>query len=71
MENQILELTRLQIELESGVNEKGEPVIKRKTLSNIDKKADAASLKKGADALAGLQKHAVVNVKRLDTWDIE
>ncbi|SFC51919.1 Protein of unknown function [Bacillus sp. OV322] len=71
MENQILELTRLQIELESGVNEKGEPVVKRKTLSNIDKKADAAALKKGADALAGLQKHAVVNVKRLDTWDIE
>ena len=70
MENQFLELTKLQIEYVAGLDEKGEPVIQRRTLSNINNGADAATLKNCAEAIMSLQNYEVVGVKRLDTWQI-
>lgn len=71
MEMQFLELTKLQIEFIVGLDEKGEPKFKRKTLSNINSNVDAAGLKKAADAIISLQQYKVGGVKRLDTWMIE
>jgi hypothetical protein len=70
MENQYLELTKLQIEFVVGMDAKGEDIIQKRTLSNINNSVDGVSLKKCADAIISLQKHNVVGVKRLDTWEI-
>lgn len=70
MEQQILELTKLQIEFIVGTDQRGQAIIKRKTFSNIRESVDAASLKIVADAIASLQVHPVNGLKRLDTWVI-
>ena len=70
MENQLLELTKIQIEYVAGFDEKGEAVIKKRTLSNINNGADGATLKNCAAAIMSLQNYEVVGVKRLDTWQI-
>ena len=70
MENQFLELTKLQIEFVTGFDIKGEAIIQRRTLSNIHNGADAAMLKKCAEAIISLQNYDVAGVKRLDTWGI-
>lgn len=70
MENQFLELTKLQIEFIVGTDAKGEDIIQKRTLSNINNGVDGAALKKCADAIISLQKNNVAGVKRLDTWEI-
>ena len=70
MENQFLEITKLQIEFVIGINDKGEDIIQKRTLSNIQNGVDAPALKKCADAIISLQNYNVAGVKRLDTWEI-
>jgi hypothetical protein len=70
MENQFLELTKLQIEFVVGVDAQGELITQKRTLSNINHGADGEALKKCANAIISLQNHEVAGVRRLDTWQI-
>lgn len=62
--------SRLRLNFETGVNEKGEPTYKVKTYSNIRKGATAAELYQAGQALGGLSAHLLVGVERTVNFEI-
>ncbi|PLR75202.1 hypothetical protein CU633_22350 [Bacillus sp. V3-13] len=62
--------SRLRLVFETGVNEKGEPVFKTKTYSNVKKEATPDQLHQTALALAGLCADPLSSVERSDSVDI-
>lgn len=62
--------SRLRLLFETGVNEKGEPVFKTKTYSNIRKEATADQLSQVGQALGGLSEHPLAGVERTDNYEI-
>ncbi|RFU63517.1 DUF1659 domain-containing protein [Peribacillus glennii] len=70
MANQMLYTSTLRITFETGVNEKGEPQLKRKSFSNIKNGATADDLFQTAQSLANLQTHALSEIARQDTSTI-
>ena len=71
MNEQFLEVTKLQIEFAVGIDALGKPITKKKTFSNMNNGVGGSALKRCADAIVSLQKHTAVGVKRLDTWGLE
>ncbi|MFJ7974403.1 DUF1659 domain-containing protein [Peribacillus sp. NPDC096379] len=64
---EILEAVTIRLEFETGMDEKGIPIVKRKSFSNV--KTDAASddILAAADAIAGLQMHPLAKVAQIGT----
>lgn len=62
--------SRLRLLFETGLNEKGEPVYKTKTYSNIRKNATADQLSQAAQALGNLSEFPLVGVERTDNFEI-
>lgn len=62
--------SRLRLVFETGYNDKGEPIYKTKTYSNINKAATAAQLKDAAEALGSLCMHPLVTIERNDNYEI-
>lgn len=71
MNEQFLEVTKLQIEFAIGTDLLGKPVTKKKLFSNMNNAVSGSALKQCADAIVSLQKHTAIGVKRLDTWGLE
>ncbi|CAH0345821.1 DUF1659 domain-containing protein [Bacillus sp. CECT 9360] len=70
MATQSLYASTLRITFETGLNEKGEPMLKRKAFSNVKTSATADQLLQTAQSLANLQMHTLVEIARQDTANI-
>lgn len=62
--------TKIRLRFETGLNDKGEPVYKSKTIGNIKKSASADQIHETAQALASLCNDPLVAVVRNDSFDI-
>ncbi|SFA72061.1 MULTISPECIES: DUF1659 domain-containing protein [unclassified Bacillus (in: firmicutes)] len=62
--------TKLRLVFEVGVDEKGNPILKTKTLNNIKKDSTADELSQAANALASLSKDVLSSVERTDNSEI-
>ncbi|MBY0122287.1 DUF1659 domain-containing protein [Bacillus sp. S/N-304-OC-R1] len=62
--------TRLRLSFETGLNEKGEPMFKTKTLGNVKKTATADQIHQVAQAIASLSSDPLSTVVRNDSFDI-
>ncbi|MFJ7637780.1 MULTISPECIES: DUF1659 domain-containing protein [unclassified Peribacillus] len=67
MANQIKLSTTLRLDFETGLNEKGEIVFKRKSFSNIKTNALVDQLSATAKAIASVQNYPMGEVNRVDT----
>ncbi|WP_078555090.1 DUF1659 domain-containing protein [Bacillus alkalicellulosilyticus] len=56
--------SRFTLTLETGINDKGDPIFKAKSFANVKENATDAAVKATAEALAPLQIHPVFNVTR-------
>ena len=67
MANEILEAVTIRLEFETGMDQKGMPIVKRKSFSNV--KTDAASddILAATQAIAGLQMHPLSKVVQMGT----
>ncbi|WP_409305164.1 DUF1659 domain-containing protein [Peribacillus sp. SCS-155] len=59
--------TVLRLTFDNGVNEKGEPVFKKKAFSNVKTQVNSDQLLMTAQAIAGLQTKPLTEVQRQDT----
>ena len=62
--------SKLTLELETGVNEKGEPVFKNKVYNNVKTASTPDQLMLAASALAELCAYPVNSVIRTDEHDL-
>ncbi|MFE8699220.1 DUF1659 domain-containing protein [Cytobacillus sp. FJAT-54145] len=62
--------SKLRLVVETGMDEKGQPIHKPKTYNNIRKDATADQLFQAANALASLCQHLLVGVERTDNFEI-
>jgi hypothetical protein len=62
--------TSLRIYFETGMNEKGDPIYKSKTLSNVKNSATADQLHQAAQAFAALSEYPLNSVQRNDSFDV-
>lgn len=58
--------TRLQIKVQTGISQAGNPVYRLRTLQNIKTSASDADLYAVADAISGLQANTVIGFARQD-----
>jgi Protein of unknown function (DUF1659) len=70
MAQAIITATKLLVSYETGMNEKGEPIFKTKTYSNVIEEATADQLHQVAQALASLSIHPLSGVKRNDLFEL-
>jgi hypothetical protein len=66
----ILKDSSIRLMFEAGMDEKGEPVYKGKTYSNIRKEATADQVDQVAKALGGLSANMLHSVQRNDSFEI-
>jgi hypothetical protein len=62
--------TKLRMTFETGMDEKGKPIYKAKTLNNIKKEATTDQLFQVAQALSALTNDSLFKIDRNDTTDI-
>ena len=70
MATQMMTSSKLQISYETGVDEKGNPIFKTKTYSNVKEEATADQLLQVAQGLASLSNYPFSGAKRNDSSDI-
>ncbi|CAH0269462.1 hypothetical protein SRABI96_03649 [Peribacillus sp. Bi96] len=70
MANQIPVSSTLRIDFETGLNEKGVIVFKRRAFSNIRIEATADQLFSTAVAIASVQNYPMGEVTRVDTYSL-
>lgn len=62
---------RLQLRLNTGLDENLDPVFRTRSFSNVKPGADNASLFELAQEIGSLQVHAVDSVRRVDEVELE
>ncbi|MFE8695038.1 DUF1659 domain-containing protein [Cytobacillus sp. FJAT-53684] len=62
--------TKIRLSFEAGLNEKGEPIYKSKTIGNVKKTASADQIYQVTQALASLSNDPLATVVRNDSFDI-
>ncbi|MGE8078765.1 DUF1659 domain-containing protein [Peribacillus loiseleuriae] len=67
MANEILEAVTIRLEFETGLDEKGMPIVKRKSFSNVKTDAVSDDILAAAEAIAGLQMHSLSKVAQIGT----
>lgn len=70
MAQAILAETKLRLVFEAGMDDKGAPIYKAKTLSNIKKEATADQLSQVAQAITVLCNDTLSRVERADSSEI-
>ncbi|MFF2457705.1 DUF1659 domain-containing protein [Peribacillus simplex] len=70
MASQIPVSSTLRIDFETGLNEKGALVFKRRAFSNIKFEATADQLFSAAVSIASVQNHPMGEVTRMDTYSL-
>lgn len=66
----MLKDSNIRLMFETGMDEKGEPIFKGKTYSNVRKEATADQVQQAALALGGLSANLLSSVERNDSFDI-
>lgn len=61
------EVTRLQLQLQTGIGEDNKPIIRSRSFSNVKTDAVDEDVYAVAQSLAGLQQHLLLAVRRIDT----
>lgn len=69
--NAVIKETKLKLELDGGLNDKGNQIVKAKTFSKVKTDADNENLFSAAESLAGLQEMPLIGIKRLDEIDLQ
>lgn len=64
--NKVTAVSTLRLELQTGINTSGNPVIRRKSLSNVKPAASDQDLYDVAAALASLQQYPLNGISRID-----
>ena len=64
---EILEAVTIRLEFETGLNEKGIPIMKRKSFSNVKTDAASENILAAAEVIAGLQLHPLSKVSQIGT----
>ena len=62
--------TQMRLLFETGLNEKGEPVLKAKTFNNVRKEATVDQIYQAAIALSELCAYTLNSVERNDSFDV-
>ena len=70
MAQAIMTSSKLLVSYETGLNEKGEPIFKTKTYSNVKEEATADQLYSVGQALASLSNDPLSGVKRNDVSEL-
>ncbi|MFB9972547.1 DUF1659 domain-containing protein [Allobacillus sp. SKP2-8] len=63
--------TQLQLMFETGIDEEGKIIIKRKNFNQVNTEADATALYTVANSLANLQAHPLHQIVRNNTYNIQ
>lgn len=66
----MLKDTQMRLFFETGLDEKGEPVLKGKTFNNVKKEATIDQIYQAAQAISGLCAYTLTAVERNDSFDI-
>lgn len=66
----MLKDSNIRLMFETGINEKGEPIFKGKSYTNVKKEATADEVQQAALALGGLSANTLSSVERNDSFDI-
>ena len=69
--NATIEDSKLKLQLDGGLNEKGNPIVKSKTFSKVKNDAVNDNLFSVAESLAGLQEMPLIGIKRVDEVDLQ
>ncbi|WP_017755295.1 DUF1659 domain-containing protein [Calidifontibacillus oryziterrae] len=67
---EVMNDSQLHIEYNVGVDEHGEPIIKNKNYNNLKTTAAPNGIQAVAQAIAGLQQHALASVQRNSNYEI-
>ncbi|RPF52279.1 DUF1659 domain-containing protein [Aquisalibacillus elongatus] len=70
MATQVKTRTQLQLMFDAGIGEDGKNIIKRRSFNQVKMDTTADQLYAVSDALASLQEHALVNIVRNDSFDV-
>ncbi|MBT2756730.1 DUF1659 domain-containing protein [Mesobacillus foraminis] len=70
MAQAMMKNSRITLIFETGMNEKGEAILKGKAYSNVRKTATPDQLQQAATALGTLSAYPLVSVERTDNFDI-
>lgn len=70
MADAILFDSKLRLNFDVGMNEKGEPIFKSKTIGNVKRAATADELYQFAQAIATLSSDPLSTIVRTDSSDI-
>lgn len=68
--NTVAQDSKFKIQLDAGVDEKGKPIIKSKTFSNVKSTATNDDVYDVANSLAELQELSLISVRRIDEIEI-
>ncbi|MFS0782542.1 DUF1659 domain-containing protein [Bacillus sp. 1P06AnD] len=71
MATETLLTKQLRLNLQSGVDQSGNPIVKRKTFSNIDSQATGDQLVATAKAIAGLQMLPLLTIELQNVSNLE
>lgn len=63
--------TVLRLQLQTGVDQDGDPVFRNKSINNVKTQVDGEELLAVAQALVELQEHPLVTVLRIDSARLE
>lgn len=63
--------SKLKLQLDGGLNEKGNPVVKSKTFSKVKTDAVNDNIFSVAQSLAGLQDMPLIGIKRVDEVELQ
>lgn len=61
------EVSRLQLQLQTGVTEENKPIVKNRYFGNMKTDAVDENVYAVAQSLVGLQQHPLLAVRRIDT----
>lgn len=70
MAQAVITSSKLRLVFQVGMDDEGKPVLKAKTLSNIQKSATPDQLFQAAQALSGLSNDTLSNIERIDNADL-
>jgi len=70
MARSLLQSSKLRLVFESGMDDKGKPVLKAKTFSNVKKEATTDQLFQAATAIAALCTDPLNKVERADSSEV-
>jgi hypothetical protein len=70
MAQAVVTASKLRLVFQVGMDDEGKPILKAKTLSNIQKSATPDQLLQAAQAFIGLSSDTLSNIERVENADL-